>query len=398
MSTLSLTVSGAPRSSASTGRRGIAQTRVVVFLTRGMSLERWHRAGILERELAFYQALRARVGALELVSYGDRGERGFLGQLGGLRLLANRWRLDSNLYSLAAPLMHASAIRQASVLRTHQLNGAWAAAIAKSLFGKKLIVRCGYIWSAFLERESRNPWRRGVVRRLEAWVLKAADRVVVATEPDRDYLIQRYGIAPGKIAVIPNYVDVERFRPMPSVERQPGLICFVGRLEEQKNPIALLEAMRGLAGAKLLMIGDGPLKASLQRKARERSVPVEFLGNVANDRLPELLNRAQLFALPSRYEGNPKALLEAMACGLPVIAARVPGVDQVIRHGKTGYVCEPGWQALHAGIRELLADPQRRAELGAAARESVVQSCSLERIVEQELELLHEVTQGNGRD
>ena len=95
--------------------------------------------------------------------------------------------------------------------------------------------------------------------------------------------------------------------------------------------------------------------------------------------------------LPSLYEGHPKALLEAMACGVPVIAADSPGIREVIRHGETGYLCGTSPDAIRDAIEALRSDCALRGRLGVAARKYVVDHFSLDRIAELEYALLQEV-------
>jgi glycosyltransferase involved in cell wall biosynthesis len=95
--------------------------------------------------------------------------------------------------------------------------------------------------------------------------------------------------------------------------------------------------------------------------------------------------------MPSLLEGHPKALLEAMACGLPVIATDVPGIREVIRHRTNGYLCGTSPLEIRSAIQDVLADPSLRERMGAKARDYVVQSCSMDKIMNLELELLHEL-------
>jgi glycosyltransferase involved in cell wall biosynthesis len=108
--------------------------------------------------------------------------------------------------------------------------------------------------------------------------------------------------------------------------------------------------------------------------------------------LPEEINRSAVFVLPSLYEGHPKALIEAMSCGVAVVGTDVDGIRDVIRHGETGLLCEPTTDALAATLNRVLSDAALRNRLGQAAREFVVREYSLERVVALELATLAEAT------
>jgi glycosyltransferase involved in cell wall biosynthesis len=115
------------------------------------------------------------------------------------------------------------------------------------------------------------------------------------------------------------------------------------------------------------------------------------LGNVTNHELPGYFQKATLYVQPSRYEGHPKTIFEAMACGTPVLAGDAPGIRQFIRHGETGWLCGLEADNIRAGIETLLADETLRARLGKAGCEYVVKHFAFEAVAQQELSVLAEV-------
>ena len=368
--------------------------RLVVFFSRGMSLEGWERAGILDRELALYRAMRPHLESLAFVTYGGTRDLDLGRQIPGLEILANRGGLSPNLYSLAALWLHRRALGGATVFKTNQINGGWSAALARWLFGKKLVVRCGYLWSDSALQPDYGWIRRTAVTRLERWIFRAADRVIVAAAIHREAIVGRYGVDRARVEVIPNYVDTAQFRPLPGIAAEPGRVTFVGRLSAEKNPMALLDAVDGVPGLRLVMIGDGALRSELQASAERRGLNVEFLGTRCHHELPALLARSTAFALVSQYEGNPKALLEAMACGVPVIGTRVRGIQDVVEHRRTGLLCGSSPLEIRAAIQETLSDPELRRQMIANALAYVRTTCSLDGAVAGELAVLTSLTGG----
>lgn len=352
-----------------------------------MSLAGWQRGGMLDRELALYRRLAPHLDELMFVTYGDAddGARGV--DLAGARVLTNRWHLPSNLYSICAPWLHRRALRSAGVFKTNQLNGAWTAWIAKRMFGGKLIVRCGFVWSDFMARLHPNSWRVPAAAALERRVCAAADAIVVAAEADRQLIVKRHHIDAERVHLIPNYVDTALFYSDTSVDREPGRVLFIGRLDAQKNLPALMDAMKGLPGMRLTIVGDGPQRAELEALARQGAVNVEFLGTQPHAALPALLNRAEVFVLPSLFEGNPKVLVEAMACGAAVIGADAPGIRDVIAHEQTGYLCGTSAASIREAIVRVSSDAPLRLRMGRAAADYVEEQCSLRAAVEKELTL-----------
>lgn len=365
----------------------LSDVKLVLFFSRGASLKVWDDVGMLEREVEIYRRLRAHLGGISFLTYGGAGEFEYTSKLDGIQVLCNRWRLQRHAFGFLAALLYRSQMQGADVFKTNQIRGAEAAVFAKRLFAKRMIVRCGYMWSLNAARQAGTGSAQArLARRTEALAFQAADRVVVTTEQMKRYVVDHYSISADSICVIPNYVITDLFKPEPKTRLQRTL-CFIGRLSEEKNLAQLLEAARGL-DIKLLIIGQGPLRASLETRARQLSVDVSFLERVPHVKLPQYLNQASVYILPSLYEGHPKTLLEAMACGLPVIGTDVPGISELIEHRQTGFLCGTSAAEIRAAIREVMDDDELRDRMGREAQEFVVENFSIEKALELELELL----------
>src|SRR5437899_1779512 len=159
-----------------------------------MSLEGWRQAGIFDRELALYRGLLPHLDHVGFVTYGGTDDLRLAGQIPGIEILPNLWGLPANLYSVFAPYLHRRPLSRATILKTNQINGAWCAVIAKRLFRKKLVVRCGFLWSDFVARLHRGTWRETMAALLERWVFRAADLAITAGQADRQTVVERYGI------------------------------------------------------------------------------------------------------------------------------------------------------------------------------------------------------------
>ncbi len=158
---------------------------------------------------------------------------------------------------------------------------------------------------------------------------------------------------PGEYTVIPNGVDIRRFRPdlppIPWMKESPAFhVLFVGRFEPRKGLIYLIRAVYLLRDAipdlRLVVVGDGPLRAFYQREVERRGIRdrVVFVGRVAREHLPRYYASADVFVSPATgAESFGIVLLEAQACGTPVIASHIPGYAQVIRHEENGLLVPP---------------------------------------------------------
>lgn len=365
---------------------------LVLFFTRGMSIKTWDAVGILERELALYRRLQERIGNTTFVTYGDVSDLSYSERLNGIQIISNRWKLPQSLYLNFICRFSGSLRERDAVFKSNQVQGAEIALKVARLLKKKFIARCGYLPSEFAAvAHGIDSSEASQARDLERHVFSSADKVVVTTPAMHRTVTERYTLSRDLVTVIPNYVDTDAFHPTSELNHSPGRICFIGRLEEQKNPFALLEAIEGL-DVELVLVGNGPLRDRLQTEVESNGLMVRLLGNVKHGQLPGILNSADLFVLPSLYEGHPKTLIEAMACGLPVIGTDVPGIREIIQHGENGYLCGTSPEEIREAIRVVLGNSERRARMGRNAREFVVEHFALDQIVEKELALLEELT------
>ncbi len=168
-------------------------------------------------------------------------------------------------------------------------------------------------------------------------------------------------------------VDLDRFQT--GGAREPGLVLHVGRLVEKKGTTVLIDAIRRLPEAKLVVIGDGPERTRLQRRAGDLGERVRFLGALAPSEVADWMRRAQVLAAPSvtardgDAEGLPTVIVEAVACGLPAVATQHSGIPEAIIEGESGFlVPEHDVEALASRIGALLESADLRDRMGSAAR------------------------------
>lgn len=202
------------------------------------------------------------------------------------------------------------------------------------------------------------------------------------------------GISEDKIQWIPNGVDVEKFRPRNDAVEQRRrfglpedglLIGSVGRLDSLKNYGVLIEAlslMPEIPISRLALLGAGPEQENLAKRARELGIAdrVFLLGRHSD---PEnFLAGLDIFVLPSKTEGMSNVVLEAMACGLPLICADLPAHREVFDAGAEGIAVSPcSSENLSSALSQLAVDPDGRRKLGDAARAKVLSRFSLVRMI-----------------
>jgi len=363
---------------------------LALFFTKGMSLKAWDEIGMLDREVAIYERLRDHRVEVSFITYGNSDHHEYSQRLRGITIDCNRWHLPSRLYQKYVHILHGKTLRACDVIKTNQANGFDIALRCARRWEKPLIGRMGYLWSDFIAREN-GASNRAVTRAraIEQQVFRSSERVVVTTVEMANSIQERTPEVSDKTIVIPNYVETNRFVPDHDQPKEFDVL-FVGRLSAQKNVSAFLMALDDI-DAKSVIVGDGNLQQALQSQYGNLNGRVRWEGNIPNTDLPYLMNRSRIFVLPSHYEGHPKALIEAMSCGMPVIGANSPGIRGVISHGVNGLLCGTDSESISASIERLLSDAGLCDSLGRNARQYVIDNFSLDRVFEIEYHLYDEV-------
>lgn len=223
----------------------------------------------------------------------------------------------------------------------------------------------------------------------------AAEAVVTVSEANAMYIAATFGVPRVHLHVIPCGVDTDRFRPgNPAPPATPPLILCVARHVAVKNLNLLLEACAELRkrgeNFRCVMIGEGPLHAELKAKRAALGLDqlVTMPGAAEQGEVLEWWQRASIGVLTSLNEGMPVSLMEAAACGVPVVAPAVGGIPELVRDGVTGLLSQPNdLTGLVTGLEQLIHDPVLRTRLGAAARQWAAEHFSVQRQVERLLAL-----------
>lgn len=293
------------------------------------------------------------------------------------------------LFFVFSPLLFASAFRRVDVVRLLSLNAFAAAVLVKIFFGKVVVVNYQFKYPVFAAVEGRSKFHVWLLELRERLFLRFFDAITVPTKTLFSYVAKFVGEE--KIWVIPNGVITDLF-PQAEESTDGYRVVFVGRLVRQKNLFSLVLAAKILRDRgipiELLFVGDGPLRNELAALASELGVPLRIMGNISHDKVSSVLRSCSLFVLPSYVEGHPKALLEAMACGLPVVGTDVEGINEVISDGVNGLLASTEAKSLADKMQALLEDRKLAKALGSSARQLVLERYDLGRILEKECELM----------
>jgi len=368
-----------------------------LIFTYNRSLELWNRIGILNREISLYKRFLEKNVRVSFLTYGDDSDLNYKSIIEDIKIIPIKDLIKTNnsksklLKSLIISFKLREEFKIADVIKTNQLEGSWITWIPKIFFHKKLVIRGGFEWLKFYILKKKKGFLKywlGYFWRyfIEFISYNLADEIIVTNPEDIDFIINKFRLKKkkNKIHLIYNFIDTELFRPI-NLNKHDKRVLFIGRFNYQKNLFNLLESFRYLKGFSLDLIGKGPLMKRLIDKSREIGIPIRFLDEVPNNMLPEIMNKYQIFILPSFYEGNPKVLLEAMSCGLACITSNVYGINNIIDHQYNGYLCNLKPQSIANAIKTVYNNKDLINKMGKNARDYILMNCSLDSITNKEL-------------
>lgn len=241
-------------------------------------------------------------------------------------------------------------------------------------------------------------------REMILYTFKRADMIIAVSKALKEKIIS-LGIPEEKIQLISNGVDTDLFRPIQKkacrdklgLPLDKRIVLYIGNLEKVKGIDLLVDAMKYLPGdIELAVIGTGPLRNRLRSAKR-----ISFYGSRSHSEIPLWMNACDVFCLPSRNEGCPNVILEAMACGVPIVASRTGGIPELIKSEKSGILVSPGnlaelSEGIHRALeikweRESVENYSWKENAGKVFKE-------LESVYESRNILYHHRTQGTGAE
>ncbi|WP_062207317.1 glycosyltransferase family 4 protein [Aureimonas sp. AU12] len=378
---------------------------MLLLLSFGGSLRKWHEAGILSREIELYlEYLRLDLFSdIDIFSY-DPDDAASLALIdcepairARLHVIvpqpSRRGRMGALRHSLDRALVRRMARSGVSVVKTNQASGGWTALLFAAA-GIPIFARCGYILS-------RRHWKnRKIPQAAISWALEFAlfnaARVISVTTDAAAATVRSMTFGRRPVFVAPTYVNTDLFKGDVRDKPQSDAVIFVGRLTPQKNVLALVEAVK-IAGVPLTIVGDGPLRGEVDALITRLGADVSIIPRLQNTEIAALYRTHRLFALPSVHEGLPKVLIEAMSAEMICVGTAVPGIVDMIEDGRTGYLAPDLAPAtIAAAIDRARSDPARE-RVAAAARAHVLARHSLRSYVEREFDRIRAAIPSLGR-
>lgn len=365
--------------------------RITLFFTYGFSLKKWAKDGLLQREIKLYHELINRFDVqVQFITYGDTSDRNWENELGAIKILPvyekmrrPRSTILAYLQTILIPWYFRKELRQTDLFKTNQIWGGWVAVLAKWVFSKPLLVRCGYEDYKNSLKAGKRSKKQFILKYVSLLAYRQATHIWINTKEISNFIQRTYKVLPQFITIHPNWIDTDKFKPIHQKNIRSNRILYVGRFSIEKNIPILFQALVG-TGIGVDLVGDGDLRPKLQQLALRLELDVNFLGIIPNDRMPEVYNRYPIYVLFSCYEGNPKTLLEAMSCGLAVIGTDVSGIREIIVNDENGLLVPEEPHALRESIQSLLSDKLLCQRLGRNARKTIVNNNSIDQAIIKE--------------
>lgn len=331
-----------------------------VLLTYGVSIKNWKEVGILDREIKIYKTLFYKYKIKTIFfSFGFKEDRQILKQYNYFEVVPIYEFLNYNknkyirlLLSLIAFLFIKKKIEGIDVFKSNQLWGSWSLIIVKLLFSKKIVIRCGYELNKNLENEKGKYFLKLFSKLFSYLVYTLSDCIIVTTDQIKKYIVKSFYINKNKIYIIPNSIDLSLFK-INKKKRFKDRLLFIGRNSPEKNLKLIFQT---ISNKKIILdiIGNGFKKKDLSIIRRKYNIQINYLGKVQNSKLPKFYNKYKLLILPSFYEGNPKVIIEAMACGCIVVGSNIEGIKSIIRDKYNGFLIKDNPKKIFNLIKKIL--------------------------------------------
>jgi len=249
-------------------------------------------------------------------------------------------------------------VPEKTILEYHRIEPALA---LSGCAGKQVLFVHGHALELF-HSSTEVKWRRlpWLYFQIEKRIIPRMNAVYSVREDGVRFYQEKYPFMAGRFSFLPTWVDQDLFFPSPEEEQKnnrtaflrekglPGnskLVLFVGRLESQKDPVLLIdtfgEVLRSVPEAILLIVGEGSLKGRLAKKIKQERLNnrAVFMGILPQEKVAGLMRISDAFLLTSAFEGMPRSALEALACGVPVVAPDVGEIKRVVHNGYSGFIC-----------------------------------------------------------
>lgn len=372
-------------------------TKVALIFSYNTSIETWKKNGSFVREIEpFIKMSKKGKYSYKFYTY-DLSKKKFLkfkNRKIEIFSIYTKFPFYKNKYlrfilSFIYPFFVKKDFLDVDIIKTNQMWGSWVGVILKFILNKPLIIRCGYEIYRNEIILNKSFLRKIFLKIISKISYSYADYILVTTKSIKNFIIQNFKINKKKIFIQKNWIDTIKFYTLPKKKKLNSI--FVGRLSEEKNLIDLIKIIKKI-NIPLSIYGEGPQKNILKNMIGEEfKNKIIIKGNIQNNKLPSIYNKHNIFFLNSKAEGQPKSLLEAMSCGLIVIGKNSPGINEIIKHKKNGFLLNSNNSNLNEIFKIIKSKNLRNYKMPLQARKYILNNHSIMKYIEIEKKIYKKI-------
>jgi len=363
---------------------------IALFFTYNYSLKTWSDSGILLKELEIYEMLNRKHGIkFKFITYGYKDEESYIKKFDFIEIIPiyeyiskSKFKLINYIKSFLIPFKIKSLLADVTLLKQHQLLGSWVSILSKFINKKPLIIRTGYDMFLFSIYEKKSMRIKFLYYFLTLLSLRFANLYTIASTSDSNKLRKYFKYS--KVKIRRNWIkEVKNIKNLD--KRHSDRVLSVGRLEKQKNYSYLIDSLSN-SKYSIDIVGKGSLKESLKKESGEKNVKLKLLDPIENESLLEVYQDYKYFILTSFYEGNPKALIEAMSSGCIVLASNIENNSEIIDNYINGILVGEGLDSILNALDWLDENPDKASQISTNATNFIHENYLLSDLVEKEYE------------
>lgn len=361
---------------------------ITFLLTYGYSLKTWQTAGTIEKELKILNYLSKKFNLnYTLVTYGDDNDKDIARKYCNFNVIPiysyvskSDYKIVNYFKSFLIPFKITKKLQNQDIIHQHQLLGSWIAILLKIISRKPLLIRTGYDMYAFSLSENKKNYIQSLYKLLTKLSFRMSNIYTVTSNSDAIFLKKHLNINSNKLRIRPNFIEINKFKNFD--QRESNKILTVGRLEDQKNYLFLINSLGSLKNWQVDIVGSGSQKKSLEKIADRVGIKVNFFGNLEYKELEKLYQNYKFYISTSKYEGNPKTVLEAMSFGCVPILSNIPNHTEIVEHNFNGYIFDLNVSSVLEIFKNEITNSSKLEKIAQNVPRSLLKTNSFEKITE----------------
>lgn len=363
---------------------------IIVIFTYGISLKDWHKSGLYNREMYYYQNLEKIYGiSFTFITFGDYEDYKYFQGFENSKILPvytiikkSKNKIINFLKSIYFAQIVSNQLIESDLIKTNQLSGSWIGIIIKRKLKKPLVIRTGYNIYEFKVKDKKPYVVAFFYKVLTKLSLRYSDLYIVTSLKDKNF-IEKFNKRNSNVEIVSNWVP--KLHKNKFEDRYDKKILSVGRLEHQKNYITLLENMKE-ADFELDIVGVGSEENYLKKFALKNNLKVNFLGKKDFNDLSLLYSKYKVFVSTSLFEGNPKTILEAMSSGCCVVVSNIASHAELVEESKNGFLIDD-YSNMNSKIQNILDNKNLFINISNENYKKIKNNYLVANIAEKEIEM-----------